>query len=78
MRPRGTHERASAWCLRGVGLGSWRLDGDARSASKGGGSRGAARKLVVDSWPRHCGERSSDVLRHVTVAQRRAATRRDG
>jgi hypothetical protein len=26
MRPRGTHERASAWCLRGVGLGSWRLD----------------------------------------------------
>jgi hypothetical protein len=27
MKPRDTHGRASAWCLRGAGLGSWRLDG---------------------------------------------------
>jgi hypothetical protein len=40
--PRGTHGHASARCLRGVGLGSWRLDGATRCASKGGGSRGAA------------------------------------
>jgi hypothetical protein len=24
--PRGAHGRASAWCLRGAWLGSWRLD----------------------------------------------------
>jgi hypothetical protein len=38
--PRGAHGHASAWCLCGAGLGSWRLDGAVRGASKEGGSRG--------------------------------------
>jgi hypothetical protein len=45
--PRGAHGRASAWCLRGAGLGSWRLDWAAHGASKEGGSRGAARGFVA-------------------------------
>jgi hypothetical protein len=45
--PRGAHGRHSAWCLCGAGLGSWRLDGAARGASKEGGSRGAARGVVA-------------------------------
>jgi hypothetical protein len=45
--PRGMHGCASAWCLCGAGLGSWRLDGAARGASKEGGSRGAARGIVT-------------------------------
>jgi hypothetical protein len=36
------HGRGSARCLRDAGLGSWRLDGAARGASKGGGRRGVA------------------------------------
>jgi hypothetical protein len=40
--PHGVHERASAWCLRSTGPGSWRLDGAACGASKEGGSRGTA------------------------------------
>jgi hypothetical protein len=45
--PRGAHGLASAWCLCGAKLGSWRLDGAARGASKEGGSRGAARGVVA-------------------------------
>jgi hypothetical protein len=59
-------------------LGCWRARRDARSASKGGGSRGAAWNLVTGAWPRHCGERSSGVLWHVTATQWRAATQQDG
>jgi hypothetical protein len=35
------HGHASARCLGGAGLGSWRLDGATRGANKGGESRGA-------------------------------------
>jgi hypothetical protein len=45
--PHGAHGCASARCLHGAGLGSWRRDGAARGASKGGGSRGAARGVVT-------------------------------
>jgi hypothetical protein len=45
--PRGMHGCASAWCLCGAGLVSWRLDGAARGASKEGGSRGATRGIVT-------------------------------
>jgi hypothetical protein len=41
------HGRVSARCLRGAGLGSWRLDGATCGASKGGGSRGTARGVVT-------------------------------
>jgi hypothetical protein len=45
--PRSVHGHASAWCLRGAGLGSWRLDGAAHVSSKEGGSRGTARGIVI-------------------------------
>jgi hypothetical protein len=41
------HGHANTQCLHSAGLGNWKLDGAARGAIKGGGSRGAARGVVV-------------------------------
>jgi hypothetical protein len=42
MRPRGTHGRASAWCLRSAGARELEARPAARGVGKEGGSRGTA------------------------------------
>jgi hypothetical protein len=53
MRPRGTHKRASAWCLHGAGLGSWRLDGPHAVSARKEGAEALRETSLSSSWRGH-------------------------
>jgi hypothetical protein len=53
MRPRDTHRRASAWCLRGVGLGSWRLDGPHAVSARKEKAEALRETSLSSSWRGH-------------------------
>jgi hypothetical protein len=53
MRPRGTHGCANAWCLRGAGLGSWRLDGSHALSARKEEAEALRKTSMSSSWLRH-------------------------
>jgi hypothetical protein len=55
------HGRASAWCLRGAELGSWRLDGPHTVSAKKEEAEALCETSLSSSWRRH--------LNHEAMAQ---------
>jgi hypothetical protein len=53
MGARNTHGRASAWCLCGVGLGSWRLDGLHEVSARKEEAEALREISLLSSWRRH-------------------------
>jgi hypothetical protein len=51
--PRGAHGCASAWCLRGTGLGSWRLDGLHAVSARKEEAEALREASLSSSWRRH-------------------------
>jgi hypothetical protein len=56
---RGTHERASTWCLRGMGLGSWRLDGTHAVSARKEEAEALREASLSSSWRRHLGHEAT-------------------
>jgi hypothetical protein len=53
MQPHGTHGCASAWCLRGEGLGSWRLDGPHTVSARKEEAKALCETSLSSSWCWH-------------------------
>jgi hypothetical protein len=53
MQPHDTHGCASAWCLRGEGLGSWRLDGPHTVSARKEEAKALCETSLSSSWCWH-------------------------
>jgi hypothetical protein len=53
MWPRGTHRCASVWCLRGTGLGCWRLDGPHAVSARKEEAEALCETSLSSSWRGH-------------------------
>jgi hypothetical protein len=63
MWPHGTHGHASAWCLHGTGLGSWRLDEPDMVSARKEEAEALRETSLLSSWRRH--------LDHEAMTQKR-------